>query len=45
MTPEEWAREQAAKIPPMTPEQVRRLALEARRADALPEPDEPGGAP
>jgi excisionase family DNA binding protein len=34
-TPQEWARREAAKIPPMTAGQVRQMALEARRADAL----------
>lgn len=40
MSPEEWARREAVKLPPMTPWQIRQLALEIRRADALPEPDE-----
>ncbi len=35
---QEWARREATRIPPMTPWQVRQSALEARRADALPEP-------
>lgn len=36
-TPEEiraWAREQAAKLPPFTPAEVRQLALLARQLDA-----------
>ena len=36
--PQEWARREAAKIPPMTAGQVRQMALEARRADARHEP-------
>lgn len=29
-----WAREQAAKLPPLTAEQARQVALVARRIDA-----------